>query len=133
MAFGAKKAAAGVSSSRLAAVAGIPVEHTFSESRSSEPAQAKPHRGEIQPDMSRMRPRGIEETPEARKRRLAAKTINFSATIIARIVILGAAAFFLWNEYQFGGEIHRGVAVGVFAMVADLGRVILKASEPGTK
>ncbi len=80
-----------------------------------------------------MKRREIEETPADRKRRLAAKAINFTATILARIIILGAAGYYTWKEYEFTGQVHRGVAFGLFAMSADLGRVILKAMTPGSK
>ncbi len=130
MAFGSKKAPAGVSADRLSAVAGA----------SAAPAAAAPsgvgssaRRTTLDIDPSRMRPRQIEETPEDRKRRLAAKTVNFTATIIARIVIIAGAGVYAWNQYQLTGQVHRGVAIGVFVMIGDLGRVIMKAAEPGTK
>ncbi len=133
MGFGAKNvqtAAAGVD--RLAAVAG-------SSSFAAPPADAAAsssaprRRDEVRPDPSRIRPRQLEESPDQRKRRLAAKTANFTATIIARIVIIVAAALWAWNQYQFTGQLHRGVAIGVFVMLGDFGRVILKATEAGTK
>ena len=127
MGFGNKKPAMAVNSNRLASVAGAPTAATFSSEQSSE-RYACP-----EPDLSRIRPRQIEETAAVRKRRLAAKTVNFTTTIIARLVILAGAGVFLWSEYQYGGQVHRGVVVGVFAMFGDLGRVILKAMTPGTK
>lgn len=87
----------------------------------------------LEPDLSRIRPRGVDETPIQRKQRLAAKTINFTATILARLVIMAALGLFIWNGYEMTGAIQRGPAIGMFAMFADLGRVILKAMEPGTK
>lgn len=129
MAFGNKKQAAGMDPARLASVAGL----------SAAPAQNAPADGaprprvSIEPDISRIRPRGISETPEERKRRLAAKTINFTATIIARLVILAAGGLYLWNEAQFSGGVHRGAVAGMIAMTIDLGRVAVKASTPGTK
>ncbi len=130
MAFGAKKAGVPAASvDRLAAVAGSP-----SPAAATADAVSAPHpRGELRPDPSRIRPRQIDESPEQRKRRLAAKTVNFSATIIARIVIIAGAGLWAWKQYEFTGQVHRGVALGVFVMFGDLGRVILKASEPGTK
>lgn len=87
----------------------------------------------LEPDLSRIRPRGIEETPIQRKQRLAAKTINFTITIIARLVIMAGFGFLIWNTYEMTGNIERGPAIGVFVVFADLGRVIVKAMEPGTK
>ena len=131
MAFGAKKTAvAGVGMDRLTAVAGSPRQTRVTNASavdSVRPAQPR------QPDPARIRPRQIEETAEQRKRRLAAKTMNFTATIIARIVIITAAGLWAWQQFQFTGQIHRGIAIGVFVMFGDLGRVIMKATEPGTK
>lgn len=126
MGFGGKKPAMAMNADRLAAVAGAaPV---------VEAGEAAPRRRvSVEPDLSRIRKCSIDETPEERKKRLAAKTVNFSATIIARIVIIGAAGLFAWSEFQSTGKIHRGVALGMFAMTADLGRVLLKALEPGSK
>lgn len=130
MGFGTKRTDGLVSADRLAAVGG-------GVSMSTEAAAQAPSsprlRGEIQPDLSRIRPRAIDESPEDRKRRLAAKTVNFSMTILARLVIVAGAGLYAWKQYQFTGQLHRGVAIGVFAMFADLGRVVMKASEPGTK
>jgi|GEM_PF-1544240 len=132
MAFGTRKNInpAAVGGDRLAAVAGVPVNAPVAEGAS--PAQPR-RSANVQPDPSRIRPRQIEETPEMRKRRLAAKTVNFTATIIARIVIIAAAGLWAWKQYEYTGQIHRGVAIGIFVMFGDLGRVIMKASEPGTK
>lgn len=132
MAFGTKKNInpAAIGGDRLAAVAGVPVNASGVEAAS--PVQPRSGAG-VQPDPSRIRPRQIEETPEARSRRLAAKTVNFTATIIARIVIIAAAGLWAWKQYEYTGQIHRGVAIGVFVMFGDLGRVIMKATEPGTK
>lgn len=80
-----------------------------------------------------MRPRGLDETAAERKQRLAAKTVNFSATILARLAILAAAGVYVFELYDTSGQIHRGFAMGMFAVIADLGRVILKAMEPGTR
>ncbi len=132
MAFGSKKAnVSGVGGDRLAAVAGTlpPMTSADAAAATSPMRYAAP----LDPDPSRIRPRGIEESPEERKRRLRAKTVNFTATIIARIVIIAGAGFWAWKQYEFTGQIHRGVAVGAFAMFGDFGRVLLKAIEPGTK
>ncbi|MEO1252629.1 MAG: hypothetical protein AAFW81_09820 [Pseudomonadota bacterium] len=83
--------------------------------------------------MARIRPRGIDETSEERQRRLAAKSVNFGATIIARTVIMAAAGLYAWQEFQFTGQVHRGVAVGMVVMLGDFGRVVMKAAEPGTR
>ncbi len=135
MAFGSKQnsAALQISVDRLAAVAGAPGGASLLATNAvASPVRQRP-RGELQPDPSRIRPRQLEETPEDRKRRLAAKTVNFTATTIARIVIIAAAGLWAWEQYQYTGQIHRGVAVGILVMFGDLGRVIMKASEPGTK
>ncbi|PQA89644.1 hypothetical protein [Hyphococcus luteus] len=130
MAFARKKddAAPRVSAARLAAIAGgAPAEEPVAQSA----APARP--ATLEPDLSRIRPRGVNETPEQRKKRLGAKTINFTATILARVIIMGALALFMWDGYEITGAIQRGPAIAMVAMVADLGRVILKAMEPGTK
>lgn len=135
MAFGGKNAqAAVIGGDRLAAIAGSAPTAAAADVASPGAVATAPRRSaDLQPDPSRIRPRQIEETPETRKRRLAAKTVNFTATIIARIVIIGGAGLWAWKQYEYTGQIHRGVAVGVFIMFGDLGRVLLKAMEPGTK
>lgn len=131
MAFGAKKPAlAGVGMDRLAAVAGAPRQASMATADAAVSVRPPPPR---QPDPSRIRPRQIEETAAQRKRRLAAKTVNFTATIIARIIIIAGAGWWVWQQYQFTGQVHRGIAIGVFVMLGDLGRVIMKATEPGAK
>jgi hypothetical protein len=80
-----------------------------------------------------MRPRGLMETPEQHKKRMTAKTINFTMTFFARFVIMGAVAYLMYGIYEGTGSLHRGYAVAMFAMIADFGRVTLKAMEPGTK
>lgn len=129
MGFGKKSAAMQINTDRLAAVAGLSQAAPAAAGVSDAPRR----RVSVEPDMSRMRKNSIDETPEQRKKRLAAKTVNFGATIIARIVIIAAAGFYAWGEFESTGKIHRGVAIGVFAMTADLGRVLLKALEPGSK
>ncbi|WDI30037.1 hypothetical protein PUV54_08705 [Hyphococcus flavus] len=119
-----------ISSDRLAGIAGgVGAAPAADAGASSGPA----YRRVIEPDLSRMRPRSVDECEEARKRRLAAKTVNFTATIIARLVIMAALGKFGFDLYQMTGTVHRGVALGMFAMLADLGRVMLKAMTPGTK
>lgn len=127
MGFGGKKQPIGMNADRLAAVAGVGA--TQADADMSAPRR----RVSLEPDMSRIRKSSIEETPAQRKKRLAAKTVNFSATFIARIIIIGAAGFYAWTEFQSTGKVHRGVAIGIFAMFADFGRVMLKALEPGSK
>lgn len=131
MAFSKKNAAAQISMDRLAAVAGVSAGAGVAQVAAGGAARAR--RVSLEPDVSRIRKNAIEETPEERKRRLAAKTVNFGATIIARIIILAAAGLYVWQTYQFSGQMHRGLAFGIFAMTADLGRVMLKAMEPGSK
>ena len=130
MAFAKKQEAPRISADRLANIAGGGV----AIAAPAAPESAPRMRVELQPDLSRMRPRGVAmETPEKRKKRLAAKTINFTATFFARIVIIGAVGYLMYEIYQGSGAIHRGYAMGMFVMIADFGRVLLKAMEPGTK
>jgi len=127
--FGGKKQEAPVvSAQRLAAVAGIAA--PVAVGATQQPAALA---ASLKPDLSRIRARISDATPEDRKRRLAAKTVNFTFTILARLVIIAAIGMFVWNQYQFSGQVPRGAIIGVFAIFADLGRVILKAMEPGTK
>jgi len=131
MAFAKKQEAPRISADRLANIAGGGVAIA---APAAAPESAPRMRVELQPDLSRMRPRGVAmETPEKRKKRLAAKTINFTATFFARIVIIGAVGYLMYEIYQGSGAIHRGYAMGMFVMIADFGRVLLKAMEPGTK
>ena len=76
---------------------------------------------------------GWEESPAARKIRMRAKTVNFTCTIFARGFIIFGAFYYLWDFYQTSHIIHRGVLFIIFAMFADLGRVLNKMSTPGTK
>lgn len=136
MAFGNKQTAGQISADRLAAVAGGggAIASTYSEPSAAASSNATPRRRvSLEPDLSRIRKSSIDETPEARKKRLAAKTMNFGATILARLILMGAAGYYLWDVYQFSGQVPRGVALGLFAMVGDFGRVLIKAMEPGTK
>lgn len=129
MAFGSKRAAAGVSADRLSVV-------ISGGARNDTPA-ATPHplsrRVSVEPDESRIRKNTVDETAEERSKRLTAKSINFGATFTARAIIIAALAYYAWNAYQYSGNIHRGVAIAMFAMFADFGRVALKALEPGSK
>ncbi len=125
----------GVDASRLAAIAGkaaaLPANDVQAQPGIKEKKAVRPI--SLEPDLSRIRKCAIDETPAQRKKRLAAKTINYSATILARIAILCAVGFYAWHEYQTSYSIHRGVLAGMFVMVADFGRVILKAMDPGSK
>lgn len=94
---------------------------------------ARPARNLLEPDLSRIRPRGVDETEEQRRRRLAAKTVNFSMSFLARTVILAALAMFAFSLYERTGSVHRGIGALMFVIFADFGRAILKAMEPGTK
>ncbi|MEO1136690.1 MAG: hypothetical protein AAFW68_08780 [Pseudomonadota bacterium] len=123
-----KQEAPRISADRLASVAG----GAYEIEEDVEAAAPRTHVS-LEPDLSRIRPRCVDETPEAHKKRLAAKTINFTTTILARLAIMGALGNFLWETYQLTGNFHRGAVIGVFVLLVDLGRVIMKAMEPGTK
>ncbi len=133
MAFGGKQnqAALRISADRLASVAGGASAAYVEEAAPSSAGPAR--RVMVEPDLSRIRPRGVEETDDDRKRRLTAKTMNFGATFLARLIIMGAVAKFGYDTYEMTGMFPRGVGFGLFAMTADFGRVIVKAMTPGTK
>jgi hypothetical protein len=118
-----------VGADRLAAIAGGGAMEMAVAAESETPQV----RMELQPDLSRMRPRGVMESPEQRKRRMTAKKINFTMSFLARLAIMGAVAYLMNETYEGTGAIHRGYATAMFIMVADFGRCILKAMEPGTK
>ena len=125
MGFGAKKQVNRVSMDRLAAVSG--------GGAAVASGGAAPRRVSVEPDLSRMRKSRIEETPEERKKRLAAKTVNFGATIIARIVIFIGAGMYGWEIYEATYAVPRGVVIGMVAMLGDFCRVLIKMMEPGSK
>lgn len=134
MAFAKKKQEAPrISADRLASISGAGGAVSEAAPGAAIADVAPRARVSLEPDLSRIRPRGIMETPEERKRRLTAKTINFTFTFLARIIIMGAVAYLMLGIWEGTGAIHRGYAIAMFAMVADFGRVILKAMEPGTK
>ena len=135
MGFGRKKAPARVGCARVAVIAGGGAKTAMSSdiASSGSGVQAAPRRVSVEPDLSRIQKSPIIETPEVRKKRLAAKTINYSATILARIVIIAAACMWGYEQMKTTGVVHRGVAAGVFAMFLDLGRVTMKALTPGSK
>lgn len=135
MGFGNRNAAAPrISADRLAGIAGGGGGSAAAAAVEVSPVVSGPRaRVSIEPDLTRIKARSVDETPEAQERRLAAKTVNFTATIIARLIILAALGKFGYDLWLSTGTFHRGVAVGLFAMLADLGRVSIKAMEPGTK
>ncbi len=128
MAFGNKKPTLGMNLNRVSAIAG-----STAVASADVGAVTSTRRVSVEPDMSRMRKCSIDETDEERKARLAAKTMNFGATIIIRLIILAAAGFYAWGEYQGTGKVDNGVGFGIFVVVADLGRVVMKALQPGSK
>jgi len=132
MGFGSKNAAAPrMSADRLAGVSG---RGGAAAAMTASPAMAMPRaRVSLEPDLSRIRARSVDISEEARQRRVAAKTVNFTATIIARLIILLAIGKYGYDLWMMTGTFHRGVVMGGFAVLADLGRVALKAMEPGTK
>ena len=127
---GKQQAALRVSAGRLASVVSGA---SYASAVAAADVVAPKPRVTHEPDLSRIRARGPEETPDQRKKRLAAKTVNFSATFLARIIVMLALGSFAYDIYESTGAIHRGAAAGMFAMVLDFGRVLLKATEPGTK
>ena len=132
MGFGKQQAAARISGDRLAAVTGgggVIAAPDVGQVASA----ASVRRVSVEPDLSKMRKNRIEETPEQRKKRLAAKTVNFGATFIARIIIIGAAGYYGYQSFEMTGAFPRGIGMGIFVMVGDFGRVMLKAMEPGSK
>ena len=140
----AKSLAPSVSADRLSGVLGRAIstagasasatlDSTLNAKANDDHPSHQRRRVSVEPDVSRIRRNVIDETPELRKRRLAAKTVNFTTTFIARAVILAALAYYAWGAYQFSGSVHRGVMIGMFAMTLDFGRVALKAMEPGSK
>ncbi len=131
MAFGGRQQPERISVERLAAVTGggVAAAAVAAPAEISVPTR----RQSVEPDLSRMRKSRIDETPEQRKKRLAAKTVNYGATFIARFVIIGAVGYFAWEHFKMTGNFHRGYVIGIFLMFADLGRIALKAMEPGGK
>lgn len=129
---GKQQAALRVSADRLASVVSG-ASYTSAAAAADAAAAAPKQRLTHEPDLSRMRPRGIEETPDQRKRRLAAKTVNFTATILARLLIIAALGLYAYDIHESSGAIHRGAAAGIVAMLLDFGRVLMKAMQPGTK
>lgn len=129
MGFKKQEPAPRVDAGRLAALAGVKAEPSASP---SEAAPAR-RRVSVEPDLSRINKNRLIETPEERKKRLAAKSVNFSASFIGRSAIIGAALWYGYGLYQSTGDIDRLVAIGVLVMAADFGRVLLKAMEPGSR
>ena len=137
MAFGDKQETAPrIGADRLAAVVGGGV--TTSNIASSNIASAVPSSAparpvSVEPDLSRIRKSRIEETPEERKKRLAAKTVNYTASFIGRLIVIAAASLYGWEHLQMTGSMHHGISIGVFIMAADFVRVAMKAATPGSK
>ncbi len=130
MGFGKQQAAPRISVDRLAAVTGC---SAAPAAAISAPVTAQARRESVEPDLSKMRKNRIEETPEERKKRLAAKTVNFGITFLARIIIIGAAGYIGYLAYESTGIFPRNIGVGITIVLADFGRVLLKAMEPGSK
>lgn len=125
MAFGKRHDAGAARAARLAAkssvaTAGAPLRATISY---DDPEAIR----------NRMKPFGVEETPDERRMRLRAKTVNFSATFLARAVIMAAAGYFMLQEFRKWGYIDRRIGFGLVAMGADFTRVLGKCMTPGTK
>ena len=98
--------------------------------RGSDNAAAPRARVSVEPDLSRINKNRSGESPAERKKRLAAKSVNFSASFLARAAILSAAIWYGYEGYRATGDIDRLVAVAVLAMAADFGRVLIKAMQP---
>ena len=136
MGFKKQETAPRIDAGRLAALAGKKGEGAAPASPSgAPPASDEPprRRVSVEPDLSRINKNRLIETAEQRKKRLAAKSVNFSASFIARTAIIGAALWYGYGLYQSTGDIDRMVAVGVLVMAVDFGRVLLKAMEPGSR
>ncbi len=103
------------------------------QSRVGRLAGATPATTAGQGDQKRIRKIGWDEPADARKRRLRAKTINFSCTIGARVLLFVGVGYFFWKQYQWHGVINRGLIVAMLAMLADFGRVMAKMMTHGTK
>lgn len=130
-----QEAAPRVDAGRLAALAGKKNDASGEASgASSEAAGGQPRRrATVEPDLSRINKNRIIETPEQRKKRLAAKSVNYSASFMVRSVILAAAMWYGYEAYQSTGDIDGIIAVAVLVMAADFGRVLFKAMEPGSR
>lgn len=134
MGFKKQETAPRVDAGRLAALAGKKLEAPSApEGSSPAPDAARRRRVSVEPDLSRINKNRLVETPQERKKRLAAKSVNFSASFMARSAIIAAALWYGYGLYQSTGDIDRMVAIGVLVMAADFGRVLLKAMEPGSR
>lgn len=120
-----------VDAGRLAALAGKTVDKPEDavEANGAQPRK----RVSVEPDLSRINKNRIIETPEQRKKRLAAKSVNYSASFMARAAIIAAALWYGYESYQSTGDIDRIVAIAVLVMAADFMRVMVKAMEPGSR
>lgn len=139
MGFKKQETAPRIDAGRLAALAGKRIEGvgpssaTMASGEAPTPDEPPRRRVSVEPDLSRINKNRLIETPEQRKKRLAAKSVNFSASFLARIAIIGAALWYGYGLYQSTGDIDRLVAIGVLVMALDFGRVLLKAMEPGSR
>jgi len=133
MVFNKQDAAPRVDAGRLAALAGKREKGASSPGAAPTPDIAPRRRVSLEPDLSRISKIRLDETPAQRKKRLAAKSVNFSASFIVRIAIIGAALWYGYEAYRSTGAIDRAVALAVLVMAADFGRVLLKALQPGSR
>lgn len=123
MAFGKKNSAASARMERLTQNMGQANADSDSASSCDVP----------EPDLETIRRLRLNETSEERRVRLRVKTINFASTLTARAVIIFIALFYLVHRYSHSGILDRRIAIVIFAMVGDYGRVLMKAFTPGTK
>lgn len=129
-----KQEAPRVDAGRLAALAGQRKEAQATSEGSPEASGGQPQRRvSVEPDLSRINKTRIIETPEQRKKRLAAKSVNFSASFMARGAIIAAALWYGYEAYQSTGDIDSIVAGVVLVMTVDFARVMFKAMEPGSR
>ena len=88
----------------------------------------------VEPDFSKVkRYNPLSETEEERVLRMRAKTVNFTCTIFARLVIIASASYFAYDAYITSNGLNWRPILGVFLLFAELGRVLTKMMTPGTK
>ncbi|MEX6632265.1 hypothetical protein [Hyphococcus lacteus] len=123
MAFGSQqRLETQISSSRLASLAG-----RETNVAAVADVQTSARQVSVQPDLSRIRTRSRDETPEQHQKRLASNRLNFVANMIVRFAIIGALVHFGYGVYEMTGTIHRGVAAGVILIGLDFLRVAAKS------
>jgi len=123
MAFGSQqRLETQISSSRLASLAG-----REAKAAAVADVQMSPRNVSVEPDLSRIRARSREETPEQHQKRLASNRLNFFANMIVRFAIIGALVHFGYGVYEMTGTIHRGVTAGVIVVGLDFLRVAAKS------